>query len=127
MFTTTRLVVLTLPQRSESSIASVAIHAMLGPCACKTRVARLCSVKISYRFSSKNVRFWTRWLFFLRGVRGALMSVVDWQRGIQDEIHDGTFPPSRPLLARSLVFFPSLNLLYRKFRNKMEQGRESDR
>lgn len=64
---------------------------------------------------------------FLRGVRGALMSVVDWQRGIQDEIHDGTFPPSRPLLARSLVFFPSLNLLYRKFRNKMEQGRESDR
>ena len=39
------------------------------------------------------------------------------------------FPPPVlfPVLARSLVFFPSLNLLYRKFKNKMEQGRERAR
>lgn len=39
------------------------------------------------------------------------------------------FPPPVlfPSLARSLVFFPSLNLLYRKFKNKMEQGRERER
>lgn len=50
----------------------------------------------------------------------------DWQR-IQDEIHDGTFfssslLPSSPCSLTRL--FPSLNLLYRKFKNKMEQGRE---
>lgn len=70
MFTTTRLVVLTLPQRSESSIASVAIHAMLGPCACKTRVARLCSVNKLPVFVQKCAFLDTMALFFEGGEGG---------------------------------------------------------
>lgn len=81
-----------------------------------------------FSFDVKNkTHLFFRMLFSFFG--GERMSLGDWHR-VKNEIHDGTFlffffdNPPPPSLSLTRLFLPSLNLLYRKFRNKMEQERE---